>query len=42
MAVVLARLGHIYYKGLGNTEKALKNYRECIFLLETLKPKTFN
>ena len=41
-AVCLAYLGKIYYKGFKNTEKAKKNYRDCVRLLETLKPRIFN
>ena len=41
-AVVAAHIGHIYYQGLKNSEKAWKYYCDCLRLLETIKPKTFN
>ena len=35
-------LGKIFYKGLDNITKAKKHYRDCIRILETLKPRLFN
>jgi len=40
-AIASAHLAKTFYKGYKNVEKAKHHYRNCIRLLETLKPKTY-
>ena len=40
--IASAHSGHVYYLGLKDSKKAKKSYVDCLRLLETVKPKTFN
>jgi len=41
-ALSFCQLGKIFYKCIKDLNKAIKHYRSCIRILETLKPRVFN
>ena len=41
-AIASAYLGHIYYLVQKNSKRAMNYYRDCLRMIRTLVPKTFN